>query len=88
MAQSTNDVIPTAIALAALHLLQPLYEALDGLAASLQRKSEEWDGIVKSGRTHVQDATPVRLGQEFGAYAVAVRRGRERIAAAEVDVQE
>ena len=88
MAQSTNDIIPTAIALAALRLLQPLYEALDGLADSLKQKSEEWDGIVKSGRTHVQDATPVRLGQEFGAYAVAVRRGRERIAAAEVDVQE
>ena len=88
MAQSTNDVIPTAIALAALRLSQRLYEALDGLAASLQRKSEEWDGIVKSGRTHVQDATPVRLGQEFGAYALAVRRNREQIAAAEVAVQE
>ena len=88
MAQSTNDVIPTAIALAALRLLNPLYEALDGLAASLQRKSEDWDGIVKSGRTHVQDATPVRLGQEFGAYAMAIRRNREQIAAAEVAIQE
>ena len=88
MAQSTNDVIPTAIALAALRLLNPLYEALDGLAASLQRKSENWDGIVKSGRTHVQDATPVRLGQEFGAYAMAIRRNREQIAAAEVAIQE
>ena len=88
MAQSTNDIIPTAIALAALRLLGPLYGALDGLAASLQRKSEEWDGIVKSGRTHVQDATPVRLGQEFGAYALAIRRDREQIAAAELAVQE
>ncbi len=88
MAQSTNDVIPTAIALSALRLLTSLYEALDGLSGSLQQKSKDWDGIVKSGRTHVQDATPVRLGQEFAAYSVAVARGKEHIAAAAIPVQE
>ncbi len=79
MAQSTNDVIPTAIALAALKLLPDLYASLDILAESLQAKATAWDGIVKSGRTHLQDATPVRLGQEFGAYAEAVRRNAEAI---------
>ena len=79
MAQSTNDVIPTAIALAALKLLPDLYASLDILAESLQAKATAWDGIVKSGRTHLQDATPVRLGQEFGAYAEAVRRNAAAI---------
>ena len=88
MAQSTNDIIPTAIALAALKLLQDLYVSLDGLAEAFEEKARDWDGIVKSGRTHLQDATPVRLGQEFGAYAEAIRRDAAFIRDAEAQVQE
>ncbi|MBM4437597.1 MAG: aspartate ammonia-lyase [Actinobacteria bacterium] len=88
MAQSTNDLIPTAIALAALKLLPALYGALDLLAGELEAKARAWDSLVKSGRTHLQDATPVRLGQEFGAYALAVRRDLEHIRRAEEAVQE
>jgi fumarate hydratase class II len=82
MAQSTNDTIPTAIRLGALWRLDELLGALDGLAAALDAKAAEFDPIVKSGRTHLQDAVPVRLGQEFDAYALAVKRGRDRIAQA------
>ncbi len=82
MAQSTNDVIPTAIALAALELLPALDAALARLADELAARAGEWQEIVKTGRTHLQDATPVRLGQEFGAYAEAVRRHRPEISAA------
>ena len=88
MAQSTNDVIPTAIALASLKLLQGLYCSLDGLAEALEEKAHEWDGVVKSGRTHLQDATPVRLGQEFGGYAKAIERDAAFIRTAEHHVQE
>jgi fumarate hydratase class II len=80
MAQSTNDVIPTAIRLGALWRLDELLSVLDGLALALETKAEQFDDIVKSGRTHLQDAVPVRLGQEFGAYARAVRRDMDRIA--------
>jgi fumarate hydratase class II len=79
MAQSTNDDIPTAIRLGALWRLDELLAAVNRLAAALREKSDEFDGIVKSGRTHLQDAVPVRLGQEFGAYARAVERDAERI---------
>ncbi|HEY5901509.1 MAG TPA: aspartate ammonia-lyase, partial [Anaerolineales bacterium] len=79
MAQSTNDTIPTAIRLGCLWRLDELLAALDGLASALEGKAVEFDGIVKSGRTHLQDAVPVRLGQEFGAYAKAVRRDAERM---------
>jgi fumarate hydratase class II len=79
MAQSTNDTIPTAIRLGCLWRLDELLAALDGLATALEAKSIEFDEIVKSGRTHLQDAVPVRLGQEFGAYGQAVRRDAERI---------
>lgn len=79
MAQSTNDTIPTAIRLGALWRLNELLLALDNLAAALQGKAKEFDDVVKSGRTHLQDAVPVRLGQEFGAYAKAVQRDRSRI---------
>ncbi|MFQ5408169.1 MAG: aspartate ammonia-lyase [Anaerolineales bacterium] len=80
MAQSTNDTIPTAIRLGCLWRLDELLGALDRLADALQAKATEFDDVVKSGRTHLQDAVPVRLGQEFGGYAQAVRRDRERIA--------
>jgi fumarate hydratase class II len=79
MSQSTNDTIPTAIRLGCLWRLDELDQALVRLADALRQKSIEFDGIVKSGRTHLQDAVPVRLGQEFGAYARAVERDRERI---------
>src|SRR3990170_1492792 len=82
MAQSTNDTIPTAIRLGALWRLDELLSALDGLAGELEARAAEFDPIVKSGRTHLQDAVPVRLGQEFGAYALAVKRGRDRVAQA------
>jgi fumarate hydratase, class II len=79
MSQSTNDTIPTAIRLGALWRLGELHHAIDGLTTALYQKAAEFDGIVKSGRTHLQDAVPVRLGQEFGAYARAVERDGERI---------
>jgi fumarate hydratase class II len=79
MAQSTNDTIPTAIRLGALWRLDELLEAVEGLAEALKGKSLEFDGIVKSGRTHLQDAVPIRLGQEFGGYSRAVARDGERI---------
>ena len=79
MAQSTNDTIPTAIRLGALWRLDELLDALQTLVAALNAKAAEFDDIVKSGRTHLQDAVPVRLGQEFSAYARAVERDAERI---------
>ena len=79
MAQSTNDTIPTAIRLGCLWRLDELLATLQHLADALQDKAEEFDPIVKSGRTHLQDAVPVRLGQEFGAYARAVKRDRQKI---------
>ena len=88
MAQSTNDLIPTAIALAALELLPGLESALAKLSDRLSDRAEEWDRIVKTGRTHLQDATPIRLGQEFGAYAEAVGRHRAPILAARVAISE
>ncbi len=79
MAQSTNDTIPTAIRLGALWRLDELLGTLQRLVEALNTKAAEFDDIVKSGRTHLQDAVPVRLGQEFGAYARAVERDAERI---------
>jgi fumarate hydratase class II len=79
MAQSTNDVIPTAMRLATLAALPDLVAALDRLAAALIKKGDEFDGIVKSGRTHLQDATPIRLGQEFTAYGRTVARHRQKL---------
>jgi aspartate ammonia-lyase len=79
MAQSTNDVIPTAMRLATLATLTATLAGLDRLAASLLAKGEQFDGIVKSGRTHLQDATPIRLGQEFAAYGHTVRRHRQKL---------
>jgi len=82
MAQSTNDVIPTAIRLAALARLPALLEALTRLARAFLAKGTAFDGILKAGRTHLQDATPIRLGQEFTAYGHTVERNRDRIAQA------
>lgn len=80
MAQSTNDVIPTAIRLAALAQLPALLDGLERLASALLAKGAAFDRIVKSGRTHLQDATPIRLGQEFTAYGHTVERNRDRLA--------
>jgi len=80
MGQSTNDVFPTAIQLAALaEITEQLLPALDGLAESLERKAAEFDDILKSGRTHLMDAVPMTLGQEFGGYAAQLREGKARI---------
>ncbi len=74
--QSTNDTFPTAMRVMARVMLENLFEAVDGLAAALDAKASEFDSVLKSGRTHLQDAVPIRLGQEFAAYAAAVRRSR------------
>jgi aspartate ammonia-lyase len=77
--QSTNDVFPTAMRLATLLELERLYTALDALAVELKNKGDEFHGILKSGRTHMMDAVPMRLGQEFTAYAGAIRRAQRSL---------
>jgi aspartate ammonia-lyase len=79
MAQSTNDTIPTAIRLGSLWRIDELSKTITSLVTELRLKANEFDDVVKSGRTHLQDAVPIRLGQEFGAYAKAVERDLERI---------
>jgi len=80
MGQSSNDVFPSAVHLAALgEIVSDLLPALDTLAASLEAKAEEFDAVIKSGRTHWMDAVPVTLGQEFGGYATQVRQGIARV---------
>jgi len=87
MAQSTNDVIPTVIRISALMALQELLPTVRGLESALQTKAQEFDAIVKAGRTHLQDAVPVRLGQEFGAYAQAVAHDIARLEQAAEDMK-
>jgi aspartate ammonia-lyase len=79
MAQSTNDVIPTTIRLACLAELPRLENAFTAMGDALRKKGKEFDDIVKSGRTHLQDAMPIRLGQEFHAYAGTIERGLRRV---------
>ncbi len=79
MAQSTNDVIPTAIRLGAVTELPKLVKAFNDLIGALEAKGREFDDVIKSGRTHIQDAMPIRLGQEFTAYAGTLRRCIQRI---------
>ncbi len=87
--QSSNDVIPTAMQVAAcVAIRRTLIPALERLEASLLSKAREFDGIVKSGRTHLMDATPVRLGQEFGGFAAQVRHGIRRVEEAVNDMAE
>src|SRR5258707_5577053 len=88
MAQSSNDVIPTAIRLGALALVRGLLPVLDGLSQSLTKQGTAFDHVLKSGRTPPQDATPIRLGQEFTAYGHTVQRNRERIARAADDLKD
>jgi fumarate hydratase, class II len=83
MGQSTNDVFPSAVHLAALEQVRfGLLPALEQLERALAAKADEFADVVKSGRTHLMDAVPVTVGQEFGGYAAQVRLGRERIQAA------
>jgi len=80
MGQSSNDIFPSAVHLAALdELVHDLVPSLTGLAEVLERKAEEFADVVKSGRTHLMDAVPVTLGQEFGGYAAQVRQGIARV---------
>src|SRR5262245_43849418 len=80
MGQSSNDVFPSAVHLAALEqLTHDLLPALDGLASALEAKAREFDDVVKSGRTHWMDAVPVTLGQEFAGYAAQVRQSQKRV---------
>jgi aspartate ammonia-lyase len=79
MGQSTNDAFPTAMRLAGLMALNPLEASMRGLERALRAKARQFAGVVKSGRTHLQDAVPVRLGREFGAYALAVAKARRHI---------
>ncbi len=79
MAQSTNDTIPTAIRLGALWRLEALLDCLERFVAVTRGKAADWDDVVKTGRTHLQDAVPLRLGQEVGAWATAIERGIEKV---------
>ena len=79
LSQSTNDVFPTAMRLAALALARPLLQALEELGSALRDRARAFDDVVKAGRTHLQDATPIRVGQEFGGYATAVEAHRAAI---------
>ncbi|MBU5419301.1 aspartate ammonia-lyase [Acetanaerobacterium sp. MSJ-12] len=87
MAQSTNDVYPTAGKMTALALLPEVLGELDRLAATLRGKAREYDDVVKMGRTQLQDAVPIRLGQSFGAYASAVERAAARLRRAESELE-
>lgn len=79
LSQSTNDVYPTAVRVACIRLLLPLADALADLQAAFQAKEAEFAGVLKVGRTEMQDAVPVTLGQEFGAFAEAIARDRWRL---------
>lgn len=81
MAQSTNDAFPTAIHIAVLHTLEKLLAAMENLYSEFMGKSKEFDQVIKMGRTHLQDAVPIRLGQEFAAYARVLKRDIERVQA-------
>ena len=79
MAQSTNDVVPTAMRLAALATVPRTVEALQALSATFARKARAWRGVVKAGRTHLMDATPITLGQEVSGWAVALSVAAARV---------
>ena len=79
MAQSTNDAFPTAIHIASLHLAHQLQDSLSRLIQAMETKEKEFDSVLKMGRTHLQDAVPIRLGQEFGAYKRVLMRDLDRI---------
>jgi len=86
--QSTNDVFPTAMRVGTLLALKDLYPVLAALAGSFAARGKEFDGVLKAGRAHMQDAVPVRLGQEFAAYGVAIAKAKESIARAADSLRE
>jgi len=86
--QSTNDVFPTAMRLATLLALDTFYPVVDNLAATFAEKAQAFHGIMKSGRTHMQDAVPMRLGQEFAAYGLAYEKGRKFLESASATLRE
>jgi len=88
MAQSTNDVFPTSMRIATLDLIRDFIPAAEELIHAFEQKASEFDDVIKSGRTHMQDAVPIRLGQEFAAYALTVRRGVERLQTAGQSIAE
>lgn len=88
MAQSTNDVFPTAMRVCLCLLIKDLIPVLKNLEGALAQKGEEFDSVLKSGRTHLQDAVPIRLGQEFRAYSITIQKCRERIQAASQLIEE
>jgi aspartate ammonia-lyase len=88
MAQSTNDTFPTAMRIATLFIIRETLPAMDHLAQAFEAKGREFDHILKSGRTHLQDATPIRLGQEFSAYGLTIRRDMERLERAQETLYE
>src|SRR5437773_6795890 len=88
MAQSTNDATPTAMRLAALELTKPLCEELDQLASAIDEKAKQYAGVVKPGRTHLQDAVPVTFGQEFSGWADRVRGASARLRAGRTELME
>jgi aspartate ammonia-lyase len=88
MGQSTNNVFPSAIRVAAVELTGPLFQALENLIEALASKATEFSTVWKSGRTHLQDAVPLTLGQEFAAWAQALRKASRRIACACMDLHE
>jgi fumarate hydratase, class II len=89
MGQSSNDVIPTAIHLSALiSIKEDLLPSLEKLQTALEEKASQFDDVVKTGRTHLQDATPIRLGQEFKGYAGQIQRGIQRVQKAREDLAE
>src|ERR1043166_2588513 len=88
MGQSTNDVFPTATRLALLIGMRPLVDAARGLASSLQEKAEAFAHVLKVGRTHLQDAVPMTLGQEFGGYAACIARGADDVEHASEQLKE
>jgi aspartate ammonia-lyase len=87
MAQSTNDVVPTAIRISALMLLEQLFPALDQLTTAFDERGDAFRDVIKSGRTHLQDAVPVTLGQEFKAYAMTMRRSTQLLRDAARELQ-
>ncbi len=86
--QSTNDVFPTGMRVGALLVLETLYPVLDTLATTFRSKAAEFDGILKSGRTHMQDAVPIRLGQEFAAYGIAIEKSKRSLLLASDSLRE
>jgi len=86
--QSTNDTFPSAMRIMARLMLTDLLASVEGLASAFEAKGVEFDGILKSGRTHLQDAVPIRLGQEFTAYSVAIRKSKRWIEQAAFELEE